>query len=448
MHFIGLVRTVFRSQWQSRCVSAPSIPAECFLLDKRWMQTRFGVKNSRFRTDIVNLAEKIYVKLFSEVRNANSPKDLLYFIRNNFLTLKLKLKTQSVNVVRHCTKQFECVVAHRVRRGQQVFSLYSRIWDEKALEEIIRRMRRNFFTRGKEIIFTACGVLMFNWETERIPDAIMASYKGELDFVRRLEKTTLICTNCGNRLLIDRRVKNITYCECGKISSPAAPNVCEWMPYAEREDMLIWRRASTSRPDLYMYKAYGKFSEISAVDFLQVQIDTNYRMKWDKTVADLHVVDSDPDSHSDIIYWEVKWPQLFSNRDYVFNRRVEVDNERKLMIIVNKNSAHPSVPQKANALRVSEYWSYMVIKPFTDFTEPGIEFVLTYCDDPGMNMPSAVAGWVAMSALPDFLVTLRDASQPGKIKAEVPKGDLALTTSLLEAFVGATAIRREPELIV
>lgn len=39
----------------------------------------------------------------------------------------------------------------------------------------------------------------------------------------------------------------------------------------------------------------------------------------------------------------------------------------------------------------------MVIKPYTKFDEPGIEFGLTYFDDPGVNIPSAVTSWVAMS---------------------------------------------------
>ncbi|XP_071449050.1 stAR-related lipid transfer protein 7, mitochondrial-like isoform X2 [Hetaerina americana] len=449
MHFISLARTVFRNQWQSRCVCAPSIPAECLLLDKRCIHTKFDRKNAPFRISIVSFAESVCVKLLSEVKTVNNSKDLLNLISNTFSSLTLKLKDQSVNVVRLCTKQFECVVAHRIRRGQQVFSLYNKIWDEKALEDIVRRMRKKFLTRGKELVFTACGVVIFNWEKERIPDAMITSYMSEIDFIHLLKKSTVECANCGNRLLIDRPIKNVVYCVCENSSRPAAEkDVGDWVPFAERQDMLIWRRQHEKHQDLYLYKVYGRFDEISALDFLQVQIDTNYRRKWDKTVADIHVVDSDPKSNSDVIYWEVKWPHMFANRDYVFNRRFEVDRQKKLMVIVNKNVEHPSVPPKPGAQRVSEYWSCMVIKPQKDFTEPGIEFVLTYCDDPGLPMPSYVAGWVAMSALPDFLITLREASQPGKIHSEIRRGEPGSAASLVEAFVGATAIQQKPELIV
>ena len=47
--------------------------------------------------------------------------------------------------------------------------------------------------------------------------------------------------------------------------------------------------------------------------------------------------------------------------------------------------------------RVSSYWSYMIIKPYREFNESGIEFSLTYFDDPGINIPSGISSWVAMS---------------------------------------------------
>lgn len=44
----------------------------------------------------------------------------------------------------------------------------------------------------------------------------------------------------------------------------------------------------------------------------------------------------------------------------------------------------------------------MVIKPYTNFHEPGIEFGLTYYDDPGVAVPSAVTTWVALRGLFPF----------------------------------------------
>lgn len=49
--------------------------------------------------------------------------------------------------------------------------------------------------------------------------------------------------------------------------------------------------------------------------------------------------------------------------------------------------------------RVKSYWSYMVIRPYTEFNKPGIEFGLTYFDDPGVSVPSPITSWVALRGL-------------------------------------------------
>lgn len=41
----------------------------------------------------------------------------------------------------------------------------------------------------------------------------------------------------------------------------------------------------------------------------------------------------------------------------------------------------------------------MVIKPYKDFHQPGIEFSLTYFDDPGIRVPSAITAWVAIAGI-------------------------------------------------
>lgn len=53
----------------------------------------------------------------------------------------------------------------------------------------------------------------------------------------------------------------------------------------------------------------------------------------------------------------------------------------------------------------------MVIRPYTELHQPGIEFGLTYFDDPGVNVPSTITSWVTMTGLPDFLLRMRHASK-------------------------------------
>lgn len=82
--------------------------------------------------------------------------------------------------------------------------------------------------------------------------------------------------------------------------------------------MLIWKRQEPGFRGLFAYKVYGSFSDVTAEDFLQVQIDVDYRKEWDPTAQELQVIETDPESESstnqstDIIHWEMIWP--VSNR--------------------------------------------------------------------------------------------------------------------------------------
>ncbi|XP_076164774.1 stAR-related lipid transfer protein 7, mitochondrial isoform X2 [Ptiloglossa arizonensis] len=328
------------------------------------------------------------------------------------------LKEQSGQIAEACTKQFEFIVAQRIRRSLQIFHLYSRIWDEVALKEFIKSWRNRMLKNSRHFLMSSIGITMYNWERERISEDELNGYKKEIEGIYRLRESTVVCAKCHLRIVIDVQQPGVKYCTCHDNKCKATSNQDHgWKPYIEREDMLIWRREEPNGGGLFAYKVYGSFADVTAEDFLQAQIDVDYRKEWDRTARELKIIDTDPasqtsdDNHSDVIYWETIWPKLFANRDYVFQRRWVVDKEKRLIIIISKVTDHPSAPSKPGIYRVTTYWSYMVIRPYTELHQPGIEFGLTYFDDPGVNIPSAVTAWVAMSGLPDFLVRMREASR-------------------------------------
>lgn len=102
---------------------------------------------------------------------------------------------------------------------------------------------------------------------------------------------------------------------------------------------------------------------------------------------------------------------MFTNRDYVFNRRFLVDHKSRTIIIANRITEHPAFPIKSDKYRVTDYWSNMVVKPYCDYNKPGLEFALTYFENSGLNIPSTVTSWVAMKALPEYLTKLREATR-------------------------------------
>lgn len=327
------------------------------------------------------------------------------------------VKQQSEHVVEACTKQFEFIIAQRIRRSIQIFHLYTRIWDEVALREFLKAWRRRLQKNTKHYLLGAVGVA-YNWDDERISDNEVNSYKNEIRGIHKLMDSTVVCAKCNLRRVIDICQPGIKYCKCTDCQTTARSEQMEgWQPFIEREDMLIWRKEEPNSGGLFAYKVYGRFADVTADDFLQVQIDVDYRREWDSTARELEILETDPNTNSsrnestDIIYWEMIWPRLFANRDYVYQRRWILDRDEGLIVIISKVTEHPKAPARPGVYRVTSYWSFMVIRPYTDFHKPGIEFGLTYFDDPGVSIPSAVRAWVAMTGVPDFLIRMRQASK-------------------------------------
>ncbi|XP_076678435.1 stAR-related lipid transfer protein 7, mitochondrial isoform X2 [Andrena cerasifolii] len=333
--------------------------------------------------------------------------------------LSLWLKEQGGQVAEACARQFEFIAAQRIRRSLQIFHLYTRIWDEVALKEFMKSWRNRTLRNTRHFLMSSIGITMYNWERDRISEEELNSYKQEMEGIYKLRHSTVICPKCHQRIVVDIHQPGVKYCECygTKFSATSNQDPDGWSPYIERKDMLIWRREEPNSGGLFAYKVYGSFADVTADDFLQTQIDVDYRKEWDSTARELQIIDTDPkseassDNRSDVIYWETIWPRLFANRDYVYQRRWVVDNERRLIIIISRVTEHPSAPTKPGIYRVTTYWSYMVIRPYKEFHQPGIEFGLTYFDDPGVNIPSTVTSWVAMTGLPDFLIRMREASK-------------------------------------
>ncbi|XP_068150742.1 uncharacterized protein [Drosophila tropicalis] len=180
----------------------------------------------------------------------------------------------------------------------------------------------------------------------------------------------------------------------------------KWEPYFSKNEFSIWRREE--RTSMYSYKVYARFDDITADDFLHVQTDLDYRRQWDDTALRLELISEDPvpGSNSHLIYWEMQWPRLFANRDYVYCRRYIKDETKNVIFICNRGAKHKTYPAISGKVRVTDYWSVMVIKPFRGFHEPGLHFILTYYDDPGVPIPQNIKSWVTQKQMPEFLTKM------------------------------------------
>ncbi|XP_069671090.1 stAR-related lipid transfer protein 7, mitochondrial-like [Periplaneta americana] len=413
MYCSGLPRVVFNTRRNTTILQTRNY----FFLPKSWT---FGEKFQTgiftlYSTFIRNVSASNTMALHNNYLGLNygskffhTRASLLRCIKRGVQKFPLSLKEHSVHIVRVCTQQCECVLAHRIRRGQQIFSLYSKLWDEVALKELMKKMRHQLSRRGKEFLMGAVGVSLYNWEKERITDEEVFGHLNELEVVYELRDCTTTCSQCRRRVVIDAPLPAVDYCKCPTRCPDKA--FCGWKPFLEREDLLVWRKEDEVKQGLYVYKVYGAYHEVAAEDFLKVQIDTEVRKVWDSTAINLRIVEQDKKSNSDVVYWEMQWPRMFANRDYVFNRRCLIDRENNVIVVISKGTEHPGVPNNPQAHRVKDYWSFMVIKAYNNIDEPGMEFSLTYFDNPGVTLPSSIAAWVALTGLPDFQKRLRKAA--------------------------------------
>ena len=66
-------------------------------------------------------------------------------------------------------------------------------------------------------------------------------HAADIDFINRLKKETLMCVDCGLRIVFDRKLPGTTYCTCSK-GKPAKSEIDGWKIFIERPDTLVWRK--------------------------------------------------------------------------------------------------------------------------------------------------------------------------------------------------------------
>ncbi|XP_076030128.1 uncharacterized protein LOC143018551 [Oratosquilla oratoria] len=334
-----------------------------------------------------------------------------------------KVKEFSYNLVRLVARQCEVHTSERIRRGLQMYSLYSRLWGEEVVCCMLRNLRRSLFARGRNLVLSAVCFTGFDWQRDGISDEEMRSYENDVNQVERLCAATVQCETCGKRQVIDQLMPYVDYCSCGGKTGYCGESryYDSWEPFIERDHVLVWRKRHHIHNHLYAYKVYGSYDDVCVTAFAEVQLNTQYRTVWDSSALDLRVIDAHPESNSDLVYWLVKFPHFFANRDYVFKRRYTVNHENKSVVILNKVTDYNNLPEVKGVHRVQEYWSVMVIKAREDFDKPGIEYTLTYFDNPGTSLPQRVTNFIASTGMPDFLrkvhtaaLSLQDQAKEGQ----------------------------------
>eukprot|EP00731_Ephydatia_muelleri_P007222 Em0003g1470a len=182
-----------------------------------------------------------------------------------------------------------------------------------------------------------------------------------------------------------------------------------WALMAEEENCKVYKMPH-GETGLNKYKVIGTYDDITAKDFLDIQVDHDARKEWDAYVVKLDTVDKDPASGCEVIHWIMKYPFPMQNREYLYVRKFWVSRTENAIVLINRSVTHPSIPESRRYVRVHRYFSEMVIKPHTFIDELGFSFELTYFDDPQSYLPSSCVNWVTTTAMPDFLNQIHNAA--------------------------------------
>ncbi|XP_037548385.1 stAR-related lipid transfer protein 7, mitochondrial [Nematolebias whitei] len=282
------------------------------------------------------------------------------------------------------------LTGQRLRRACQASELYSNLYSERTKRTLAGHIWRRFQNKHAPSAGKLMAALaVFMWENEKIQD----------EEIRR----------CGFELQALETVKCL-YVSSGSV---AANQESDWEIVMEKKDFRVWKRPIPNS-HLYEYRVLGSYTDVTPRQFFNVQLDTEYRKKWDSLVIKLDVVDRDVSTGSEIVHWATHFPYPMYSRDYVYVRRYDVDVDSNLMILVSRAVQHPRVPETQEFVRVHSYQSKMVIRPHKSFDENGFDYLLTYRDDPQTVFPRYCVSWMVSSGMPDFLEKLHVAALRAK----------------------------------
>ncbi|GAB6031539.1 StAR- lipid transfer protein 7, mitochondrial [Chamberlinius hualienensis] len=324
------------------------------------------------------------MKLANSVVPVSLWKQLLALsgFRNFGSILNNKLILVGSLLARHC----EFITAQRIRRACQTCALYSRLYSEASFKRMVSRFTGTYGEKIQNGRLRPLGMLIgaafFSWEKEKITLEEMQNCVEDLDNTYKSKDTDQ---------LINANDKSV------------------WDLIINRTDLKVWQKPM-SNTSIYEYKVCGSFYDITPASFFRVQVDIDYRKKWDKLVIGLDVVDRDQKTNCEVVHWVMHYPFPMYSRDYVYIRRYHIDPVNNVMVLVSKSTDHPFCPVTNNYVRVSQYSSSMVIKPHTGMNENGFDFVLTYFDDPQAMIPGPAYRWMASSGVSEFVEKLHQAA--------------------------------------
>ncbi|CAH8523702.1 unnamed protein product [Schistosoma intercalatum] len=248
-----------------------------------------------------------------------------------------------------------------------------------------------------------------------------------------------------------------------------------WELVYDRTSMRVWRRplmvpqingeCNPPKSNVkYEYRVCGQFRDISASSFMEVQLNLDYRRKWDDKIVELQCITPNNDTHIkdlDIIRWVVRFPFPMVNREYIYVRRwwiqpneFSMNTEKSLAfhkdypsesILLSQDSTTKNIStrryaylisrcsadfkekciqssdifsvkssweniRKRDFVQVHEYHSEMLIESHGEFNQNGLNYYLIYYDDPCLPINGSPIKLFSVRAIEEFMTKLHKAA--------------------------------------
>ncbi|KAE9419491.1 hypothetical protein Angca_004323, partial [Angiostrongylus cantonensis] len=161
----------------------------------------------------------------------------------------------------------------------------------------------------------------------------------------------------------------------------------------------LFFRLIPGQSGMYEYKCVGTYYDISASFFLDVQNDLAYRKEWDRNVMALELL-KEEDEH-ELIRWVQKYPYPLRPREYVYTRRTWISDDSRMLVV--DSEVVPAHVRDSKNIRVATYRSRMAVRSHKEFDDHGLDYILTYSDNPQASIARPVYNWMVNYGGPYFL---------------------------------------------
>ena len=166
------------------------------------------------------------------------------------------------------------LAAQKIRSLHSLESFSSKIPERNHLVDLMNSLMRRVRSSRAKYLLGGGGIILgssqtFDWSRQKISAEESQQYFHHIDECHDIQRKTINCKN-------------------GQTSED-----CDWTPFIEKKDILVWRREHPTRKGMYEYKMYGSFDDVTAEEFLSVQLDmTEFRLTWDKSTAQVGPVEN------------------------------------------------------------------------------------------------------------------------------------------------------------